>query len=353
MKEIIPAIFLTVSNMFGLTGSLASVRLSDTSSADTVTITREISNVANNVNNEFVYSITESSDNPALIQNLPFGAVVTFSDVAPVDGVATSSAILDLSDLIFSQVGDYTITIAEVESSDGVNYPVDYDNTYDVLISVRNEVDADNRPTGEMTATLIDRVINSDGDKVSDIVFSAATAMTHIELSKEVSGNLGRTDEYFKYRIEIFGRNSGEQYTISGQDEVVFYDQNAISPLFKYTVGNENYVYLKHGQTITIGLDDNVNELPIGTHYVITEVGAEDYATYIDGSETEGKIASEKIAKASYDLDYPSQNTTHYVNFKESAVMTGVSSLLWPFVGLGLIGLFGFGAYWMLNKRKK
>ena len=94
--------------------------------------------------------------------------------------------------------------------------------------------------------------------------------------------------------------------------------------------------------------------MPIGLTYTITEVAAEDYNTYIDDSKIEGKVsASKTTTDLSSTTDDPSlQNATIFENVKNAAVMTGVSSIILPLIGLMLIGLVSTCTYMEISRKK-
>ena len=98
------------------------------------------------------------------------------------------------------------------------------------------------------------------------------------------------TDKYFKFLVTING-TAGDTYRITGQDSTITYNNNQITTSSTYTVGSTNYVYLKGGQTVIIGLssDETTSEIPEGTTYSIVEQDAEDYATTISGIQGETK----------------------------------------------------------------
>ena len=144
------------------------------------------------------------------------------------------------------------------------------------------------------------------------------TQTTDIEISNTVTGNMRETNKYFKFLVAINGTN-GDQYTISGQDSQVTYEGISVNTSSTYTVGNTNYVYLKDGQTVTIGLASNgtTKEIPVGTTYTITEQDAEDYSTTISGVQGVTKTTGTLTL-----ID--GTNQVGYTNSRDRAAMTGV-----------------------------
>ena len=326
-----------------------------------VSIVREVNGVSNPVTNDFSYTLTADESNPAAIGGLE-DVAISMNQVSPdTDGIARAELLLNLSNLTFTQVGDYVIHVRETASADSANYPVDETNEYQLLVSVRN-VMQNNVPTGELTASLADQPINVDGDKVEKMKFANYADRVYLALAKHISGNNANTDEYFKFRIDFENATVGDVFTISGQDATVTYKGETIATQTRFVVGEENYIYLKGGQEALIGRDDDYNneEIPIGLRYTITELDAEDYNTYVDDSKTESKVSTEKITTSYNDsqdlrngLDPYLQNMTDFENAKNTAVATGISSIVLPFAGLLVIGVVSTCVYLAISKKKQ
>ena len=324
-----------------------------------VTIMREVSGVSNPVTATFSYAMVPDDNNPASIEGLDTVGVTMNAVVPNSDGQARIEQSIDLSNLTFTKVGDYKIHVHEVYSSNSKNYPVDELDSYKILISVRN-VTENGVPTGELIATLVNQVEGSSGDKYGAMAFTSEANRTSITLTKSLSGNAADTDEYFKFRIDFENATVGDVFTIFGQDSVVTYHGETIVTQTQYVVGQDNYVYLKGDQTVEIGSDGEFKlELPIGLRYTITELDAQDYQTYIDSSTAEGKISPRKTTAAmitdTRDItsdDPDVQNKTYFENVKNTTVMTGISAVILPFVGLALIGITSTCAYIAISRKK-
>ncbi len=291
---------------------------------------RDVTGVKNYVDTSFKYSLTEDSSNPAPVNNMPTGDSTLYVSGAPnEDNTVSGLMSIRLSDLEFTELGDYKFVLREIYSADPDNYPIDDSHEYYVYVSVRNELLA-GVPTGNMVATLLTQVRNHDEGAKSQAKFSSEAVRTYLELSKSVTGSLANTNEYFKFLVTINGR-AGDEYTITGQDESVTYNGETITPVSTFVIGESGVeVYMRHGQTITIGHgEDGLDEVPINAEYVIEEIGAEDYMTTVDGSA--GKITSTKRAAVLLEDDsLPDANQTIFVNHKESAVMTGITLAIIP-----------------------
>lgn len=222
-------------------------------------------------------------------------------------GIATKTGILDLTGLNFTEPGDYTFTLRETNSSD-TNYLIDPANYYTITVSVRNALDANDRPTGSLTISLA-HIKQNNLDKIQDVGFDGNSMSGYIDISKEVKGNMADDNEYFKVLVNVTcptGYN-GYEYPIyyrddstgsTNVDRTITYNGGSInrmpidvedndgglaSHVGKYTCGGTNYIYLKHGETAVINIPFTA------TTYSFTEQGASNYTTYINGNNTNSK----------------------------------------------------------------
>jgi len=304
---------------------------------NSIGITRTISDVSNPVTNTFTYTITADASNPASVTGLPSSETIAFNNVTPTSGSVSQTKNLDLSGVQFPALGDYKFNVTETASSNSTQYPVDSTTKYTIQVSVRNELSS-NVPTGNLVATLASQAIktvnNVEQDGKFDIAFSAAPSLTYITISKSVTGNLANTDEYFQFALDIAG-NTGDTYTILGNHST---DGSATVASSTYTVGTTTSIYLKHGQTVTVGLSSgNIAEMPIGTQYTVAENNASSYETSIDST-----VSSTKSVTKTTVLDATATaNKTAFVNNKTAPVLTGIFVNVAPFVALVAIATIG------------
>ena len=299
-------------------------------------VERHVNNVTDDVNNTFTYTITADRSNPALVEGLPSTMSIVFDKVSPSkDGIAVVESDLDLSKLTFSALGDYKFTIAETESSNDKVYPID-SSIYTFYVTVRNEVDTDNIPTGNLVATLLTGATKDGSLTKEDIVFENK-ALTHLTITKNVSGDMANKEEYFKFKVTITGESiKDEEYKITGQDSSVSYDGTTINTSTNFKAGQDNYIYLKHGQTVTIGLDGDNNQLQSGVTYTIVEEDASSYNTYINSNSKNEKTLSTTLSN---DL---AKNAVTYLNNYESSTLTGMLVNIAPFMILILSSIVCF-----------
>ena len=311
-----------------------------------IPITRRITNIGGKINAGFRFEFKEKEGNPAPVKGLQTSTSITAIDGGTRDGVWSSNNSLMLGSMSFSKVGDYAFELSEVYSSDEDNFPIDT-NKYEVFFRVTNKLDANNNPTGALNVELLDYLYSEKADgKVSlnDAVFESVGNYTHVSLENKVTGNAADTDKYFKYRIDFDGISEGASLAVSGQDEQIEYGGESVATATEYTVGEDGLiVYLKHGQSVTIGERTNrgatFNELPQGTSYTITKLDDDDgYDTSLDGQS--GVTVSKTVTKPGA-ADFAEHNTTVAGNNKEAVVNTGAFITVWPFAAIAFACLGG------------
>ena len=309
-------------------------------SPQNIPIQRTITGLKNKVTNTFSYTFVEAEDNPAAVTGLPDYTQIVFENANVYDGTVTRVGYLDLNNLTFTEVGDYTFILTETGSTNAEAYPID-PTSYYVYASVRNEM-IDNVPTGHLIATAsLQTRINGEGDKV-DVSFTSQAILTYARISKQVEGNMARRDEYFKFRVDLTGVSDGDAFTISGQDETINYQGSSITTQTELVAGQENYVYLKHGQVALIGSNGTTMELPVNITFSVEEENSNGYTAWI-GEEQTNSNGGAVLAMA--DINQPEllggANQVNFVNKKEASVLTGVVMNVLPCAALMILGVVG------------
>lgn len=342
-----------------------------------------------------------------------FGQPVTINYTAsdiPTNNLITKTTILDFSSIDFTDAvpGDYTNQIIAgdlIDSND--NFLSDYitgpSTNYQITLSIRNVVDANNVPTGNFTASLILESCTYDEQNDEDVCSKVSPSsgvlyadfdyetdpdnFGHIELSKTVKGIGADTTKYFPFTITIDEDNnnnvypfesSGWTYPISGIDSTVTYNGSTVNNPTTITVGTPTTIYLKHNQTAIIGrvtsggetFDtiphgechyyqatpksyDNSNSFEIKKLAVIEENGYwvcnGSYFTVEEnpGDYTASFSVNNGAVDEGYDIGYygvnDGTNTADFVNTKEMSVVTGIVTIVLPFiiiVGISIGGIF-------------
>lgn len=304
-----------------------------------IDITKRLYGV-DNPNNTFTYNITPRETNPEVINFNPDSFTISFDENSTIISENTDEIYtLDFSNINFTVPGKYEYVVREVSSSNESLYPID-SNYYVIALNVINELDDNNTPTGNLIADVLQSAFYNGDSGKSEIVFETRP-LTYITLKKNVTGDLGNINEYFKFKIII---EDGDGYTINGQDSVVSYNKESINTINTYDSSVDNYVYLKHGQTVTIGLNNGSYEIPSDVSFTIEEMDATNYKTYINGSIQNNKLS------LYHTLNTPSSNIVKYVNNNESTVLTGLFVNIIPFVILIIVSIIGIYAISKKNK---
>lgn len=337
-NKILKFIIIFITTCFYIVNIKATTTtIGESSELKGITITKNVTSVTSNVNATFYYKVSEvRSDNPAEIGGITEDFFIKFDNVKPEDNIASISKTLDLSSLSFSKVGDYYLKICEVSSSDENVYPISNKCFYP-LVMVRNELN-NNVPTGNLVATLLSTV--SDGENKTDAVFETRP-MSYITINNNVTGDMADRDEYFKFKIKI-NSNDLENIVIKNQDASVIYNGEEVITSSTYNANVDNYIYLKHGQSVTIGSSDK-NQIPAGLSYVIEEMDHENYKTYINDS-----TSNNKLLEVSMLSNVDSENVQNFVNNYESITFTGIFTNIVPYIILLLIGI----ALFVLTRKK-
>ena len=310
-------------------------------------ITRKIGNVTNNVTNTFNYTIAEAAGNPGTSTGFPTSASVVFNNVAPSSNIATANAVLDFTNTTFPAIGDYYYTITESSTSNAANYPKT-DNVYRSIVSVLYKTDVNNVPTSDYVATVASQVMDSNDNK-GDMIITVGSTRTHIEASMEVKGNSADVNKCFTYTIDIPAKASiavaGDTYTVSSST-------TCSGKPATVTVGGTNTISLKHGDSVTIGLNGSVDEMPIGLDYTISLNDKFDYENPVfNGTQASGLSAPTKTTVDLNSSDFNTANKTPISIEKNVSPKTGVFVTVFPFIVLA--ALAGAGAVYVTSKSKK
>ena len=311
-------------------------------------ITRVVHGAKNHVNNTFYYSLMQDTSNPAVVADIPSEFEIEVDGNPDENGDVVAYSAPNLMDQEFTALGDYKFIVRETGSQDATNYPVDSEKEYYFYVSVRNRLDNNGQPTGEYIATMSEQVKNHDtGDKLYAL-FESTAERSHVEVTNAVSGNLANVDDYFKYKVIINGANNGDVFTVYGQDAVVNYGGSTVATVNTVTIDDtDDYIYLKHGQTVLIGYDGENDELPIGVTYSLVEVDANGYVQYVDnvaGNTSETKTVEADVTSAS--------NRVDFLNHKEGNVLTGIIINTMPYL-LAVVTIGTILAIGCVYKRKQ
>ena len=206
----------------------------------------------------------------------------------------------------YESVGVYTYTIKETA---GTTAGVDYDTD-----SVTMKVTVVNGETlGTFKVESVSFAKNENKLANDEAAFNNTYTANKLEVSKQVTGNLGDKSKYFDFTI-----------TLTGKDEKTVYDKNG------YTVSGgsyaENPTSIKVGETKTFKLkhDDTITieNLPKDVTYTVEETAVPKYTTTVNGTNgnrAEGKTVSNKA-------------TQTFVNNKGGDIDTGINLTTLPYI---------------------
>ena len=338
----VSAIALAVSTIFPVAGVFANTATYDDNNY-TVTLERNVTNIHNPVTNTFTYVITPGADNPGTATGYPTGATIEFNNTAPTGTTATKTTTLDFSNVDYGKVGDYIFRITESASSDSTNYPIDTaNNDYLVEVRVRYHVDNNNVPDNSIyEASMV--LLNSSNDKVQKASWTSGAAFTYIEATAITTGNMAEKDHCFEYTISIPATGavtSQSTYAINS-------DTTCSGGATSIQAGSSATVYLRHGDTVTIGQNNGANQLPVGATYSITKVGDEEYTTKMD-NETTNTVNKTTVGVT--DPNFNTNNKTAIENNYQSDPLTGIVTNFWFYLVLLMIGAFGI--FFIIARRK-
>ncbi len=350
------AIALALASIFPAAGVFANTIATSDFEGSPITLRRTVSGVSNNVTNTFGYTITSTSTpDGGSANNAPTTASIAFSNKAPSSNEVSGTTTVDFGTTNFSKVGDYTFTISETSSTDPTNYPIDTaSNDYTAIVRVTYYVDpVTNVPDNSRYVAKI-VINNKDDTKVAQATWGSSAARTYIEVAATTTGNMAETDKCFAYTINIpvgSGVSAGDTYAINANTTCTGSDTSV-------TAGTPATIYLKHGDTATVGLVGNSSQLPVGANYTLTKTGTDDgYTTKIDGNV---KTTINKITVATGNTDcesnadgegcFDENNHTDFENNKQADPLTGIVTNFWFYLMLLIIGLVGF---FIISRKRK
>ena len=198
---------------------------------------------------------------------------------------------------------------------------------------VTSELDGNDSPTGTLVPTYVGSYKNGGGNKIlgnANATFTSAGVFSKLTITNTVKGSLANPNEYFKYSVTV--TPSGGSPTYGGQ---------AVSTSSKCTVSSSGScvatIYLKHGQTATVGSNGTLSQLPRGKTFSVSQdtgtSAPKDYTTTVNnGSGT--SINSEPLNTATKSADF--------INTKSGGtVPSGVFLKMFPFVLLLVLSIVG------------
>ena len=334
--KVISALIMSVFCGVTLSNQTHAATITFDQDIDTIPFTRTVTGVSNPVTNTFTYTITADAGNPDTVTNVPTTSTVVFNATNPSSNTTTEAGAIDFSGATFNTVGDYYFTITETSSTNDFLYPID-NTTYTAQVSVRYATNGGTTDMNTFVVTLAQNMQKEGGDKEA-AVWSSASPRTYFEISAETNGNSADKDHCFTYLLNIPAENG-----ISADDTFVVNNSTCTENPTTITAGEDTTIKLKDGDTLTIGLLNNLAQLPIGSSYTITLADAEGYDVTFNGNDSEASIAqtiSDLASQSSQDFD---KNNASFVLTKNTGVPnTGIftnNTIYIIFFGISIAGL--------------
>lgn len=284
-----------------------------------------------NICQTFVAPYGDTSDSYEISYRVVSGTNMTGSGEFSITGSsgASSCFALELGNFSFVDDSDYytgTVTVAPTAIPSGLT------NTgatsYVLHFVIQNSTDEEGNINGKEARLAYITKSNSE-EKQDDIMFeytkdSATLTPSHIVVSKSVQGAVANVNDTFNFTVYVGGQE-GATYVIKN---------DATGATSSCAAETDCTFSIKNGQTVTIGLNGSTEQIPAGTVYTITENGATDYETYINGDISASKSTDEQTINVDV-----AKNTFDFLNVKDGDVSTGIVVNILPYVLLAGISL--------------
>lgn len=253
------------------------------------------------------------------VEGAPSIAPVEYTpDSAFTNKVSTQNLAIDWSNVKIKEPGVYRWTVTKsVTDTDPVGNPTNNSETLYLFAYA-----TDNSGSLVISGVGLTHDANLSAEK-GDLNDSYPVQTLNLAISKNVTGNQGSKDQYFKFTVNLTSPagSADQTYEIAGHDVDVPQTayNNATTNVTTVSVTNGAgtvELWLKHGQTVTI------KNMLYGTAYTITESANTGYTvkSSVNGDTTDitadGATASDTSLTAS--------STVTFTNDKQAVVPTGV-----------------------------
>lgn len=274
---------------------------------------------------------------------------------------AKKTVTVDFSSVQFSQPGIYRYVITESTNAD--NKAVSYDTqtngtarTRYLDVYVEDENGSGTLKVSSYVMHETTDVVAADTSPAPDKSSGFVNEITSHEFTfgKEVTGNQGSKDKYFKFTLTINGAQANTTYAVDlsaaeanpTQTAATVYD--SMTNPTTITTGSHGvvteYFYLKDGQYITI------KGLPEGYMYELSEL-KEDYVSTNGISQTTNGTTAYQDPVVNTTTGVTADIKTGFTNDRTGVIPTGVLLTIAPFA----VGIFLFGALiiFFIAKRRR
>ena len=342
-------------------------------SPQSVTLTHVIHNAYPQSDASIRYQISWCDSQLQLSLNTsfrPMGGDIVFNNVGRNNnGDAVASDTVSFADVSFTSAGTYEFCAYETRPDANGGIPAVDGTQYKIIVDVVNEYDNNGEVTGRLIPTLLSQGLNRTTGEKGEIVFETTAEKTSWQFTHNVSGTKADRNHYFAYDVSLaFDRfiAQGTTYEIGGLDASFVDNYTGATKTNPTTISagpGKIRVYLKDGQTLSLGKRNGVDDLPPGstiTVEAVTETDLEnDYVVSINGDtknvlESSLRLLPGQNATDEERLAYQQNNDVKALRTSQAnAVSTGLVAQIMPFVALIVaVGVAGFVAYNSDRKKK-
>ena len=285
-----------------------------------------------------IYDTVKTVEGIADSVNLPAGKVYAKLPVT-----------VDFTGINFPNPGVYRYTVTEeATNQDGITDDTTT-RTLDVYVGYKDNSETDLEVMGYV---MYNGTITTTTGETKSNGFTNTYGTKNLTLTKNVEGNQGNRDKYFRFEVTLKNAVDGTKYTVTvptdlSADDLEEGDQ--MSDVNKTelvaTGGTVTAVYyLKDGQSITI------QGLTPATTYAILEASyaADGYTTKYQIDSNDEQIANSFTAQTMEDT---SHNVT-FTNTKNGTVPTGILLETAPYLILGAVVVAGLVVLFATRRRR-
>lgn len=255
---------------------------------------------------------------------------------------ATKSVTVNLQGVTFNKPGIYRYVITETATSqDGITNDTNTTRTLDVHVAYAEGSETELEVTSYALHPSDDSSKKANG-------FTNTYTTHNLTLKKQVTGNQGDRNKYFKFTVSITNAVKGTVYNVDLSDADSNPNVNDGTTNPNQLVATDGTVtatyYLKDDQSIT------VKGLTGGTHYTITE---ESYSS--DGYTTTNTVDGTASSQGGTTGDETMGDSFHevvFTNHKEGIVPTGILIETGPYILMGAVVIIGLVALLATSRRR-
>ena len=257
---------------------------------------------------------------------------------------------VDFRSIFFPNPGVYRYTVTEAATNqDGITDDTVNTRTLDVYVGYKDNSETDLEVMGYV---MYNGTISETTSTSKSNGFTNTYVTQNLTLTKNVEGNQGNRDKYFRFEVTLANAVDGTKYTVTvptGLKEGDLEGSDQLSDVNKTdlvaTDGTVTAIYyLKDNQSITI------QGLTPATTYAISEASyaADGYTTKYQIDSNDEQTANSFDAQTMGDTSH----TVTFTNHKEGTVPTGILLETAPYLILGAVVVVGLVVLFATRRRR-